>query len=78
MLLSSALLGIGIGPAFAALGNLIVQAVPASQTGIASGMSTVLRTLGGVLGGLIAATFVAGRARRRVMGVIMTRRIVAW
>jgi hypothetical protein len=53
-------LGIGIGLAFAALGNLIVQAVPPSQTGIASGMNTVLRTLGGALGGQIAATFVAG------------------
>jgi EmrB/QacA subfamily drug resistance transporter len=59
MLLSSTLLGIGIGLAFAALGNLIVQAVPASQTGVASGMNTVLRTLGGALGGQIAATFVA-------------------
>lgn len=60
MLLSSALLGIGIGLAFAALANLIVQAVPARQTGVASGMNTVLRTLGGALGGQIAATFVAG------------------
>lgn len=60
LLVSSALLGIGIGLAFAALGNLIVQAVPASQTGAASGMNTVLRTLGGALGGQLAATFVAG------------------
>jgi len=60
MVVSSAVLGVGIGLAFAALGNLIVQAVPASQTGIASGMNTVLRTLGGALGGQIAATFVAG------------------
>ena len=61
MLVSSALLGVGIGLAFSALGNLIVQAVPPSQTGVASGMNTVLRTLGGALGGGIAATFVAGR-----------------
>jgi EmrB/QacA subfamily drug resistance transporter len=66
MLLSSALLGIGIGLAFAALGNLIVQAVPASQTGVASGMNTVLRTLGGALGGQIAATFVAASSVRGV------------
>jgi MFS family permease len=59
MLLSSTLLGVGIGLAFAALGNLIVQAVPPYQTGVASGMNTVLRTLGGALGGQIAATFVA-------------------
>ncbi len=59
MLLCSTLLGVGIGLAFAALGNLIVQAVPAYQTGVASGMNTVLRTLGGALGGQLAATFVA-------------------
>jgi EmrB/QacA subfamily drug resistance transporter len=58
VLVSSTLLGIGIGLAFAALGNLVVQAVPTSQTGVASGMNTVLRTLGGALGGQIAATFV--------------------
>ena len=59
MLVSSTLLGVGIGLAFSALGNLIVQAVPEDQTGVASGMNTVLRTLGGALGGQIAATFVA-------------------
>jgi EmrB/QacA subfamily drug resistance transporter len=58
MLISSALLGVGIGLAFAALGNLIVQAVPPHQTGAASGMNTVMRTLGGALGGQIAATFI--------------------
>jgi MFS family permease len=59
MLISAALLGIGIGLAFAALGNLVVQAVPPSQTGAASGMNTVMRTLGGALGGQIVATFLA-------------------
>jgi len=59
-LISSGLLGIGIGLAFAALGNLTVSAVPLHQTGIASGMNTVMRTLGGALGAQIAATFIAG------------------
>lgn len=59
MLVSSTLLGIGIGLAFSALGNLIVQAVPPTQTGIASGMNTVMRTLGGALGGQLSATFIA-------------------
>jgi EmrB/QacA subfamily drug resistance transporter len=59
MLISASLLGIGIGLAFAALGNLIVQAVPFSQTGVATGMNTVMRTLGGALGGQLAATFIA-------------------
>jgi EmrB/QacA subfamily drug resistance transporter len=59
MLITATLLGIGIGLAFAALGNLIVQAVPFTQTGVASGMNTVMRTLGGALGGQISATFIA-------------------
>ena len=44
MLISAALLGIGIGLAFAALGNPIVRAVAPEQTGVASGMNTVMRT----------------------------------
>jgi EmrB/QacA subfamily drug resistance transporter len=58
MLITAGLLGIGIGLAFAALGNLIVQAVPSTQTGVASGMNTVMRTLGGALGGQLSATFI--------------------
>jgi EmrB/QacA subfamily drug resistance transporter len=58
-LLAATLLGIGIGLAFAALGNLIVQAVPSHQTGVASGVNTVMRTLGGALGGQLSATFIA-------------------
>jgi MFS family permease len=60
------LLGFGIGLAFAALGNLIVEAVPASQTGVASGMNTVMRTLGGAVGAQIAATLVADHVRNGV------------
>jgi EmrB/QacA subfamily drug resistance transporter len=59
MLITSGLLGFGVGLAFAALGNLIVQAVPPTQTGVASGMNTVMRTLGGALGGQLSATFIA-------------------
>jgi EmrB/QacA subfamily drug resistance transporter len=59
MLISAALMGVGIGLAFAALGNLIVQAVPAGQTGAATGMNTVMRTLGGALGGQVVATLIA-------------------
>ena len=60
MLASAALLGIGVGLAFAALGNLIVQAVPPEQTGVAGGMNTVMRAIGGAIGGQLAATFIAG------------------
>ncbi len=58
MLIVTTLLGVGIGLAFSALGNLIVQAVPPTQTGAASGMNTVMRTLGGALGGQMSATFI--------------------
>jgi EmrB/QacA subfamily drug resistance transporter len=66
MLASAALLGVGIGLAFAALGNLVVQAVPPHQTGVASGMNTVMRTLGGALGGQLAATFITQNTRHGV------------
>ncbi len=59
LLIAAALLGVGIGLAFAALGNLIVQAVSPEQTGVASGMNNVMRTLGGALGGQLSATFIA-------------------
>ena len=64
MLISSTILGVGIGLAFAALGNLIVQAVPPSQTGVATGMNTVMRTLGGALGGQLSATFIVDHMAR--------------
>jgi MFS family permease len=64
MLISAALLGIGIGLAFAALGNLVVEAVRPEQTGAAGGMNTVMRTIGGALGGQLAATFIAGHMHR--------------
>jgi EmrB/QacA subfamily drug resistance transporter len=69
MLISASLIGIGIGLAFAALGNLIVGAVPPHQTGVASGMNTVMRTLGGALGGQIAATFIANNVVHGLPGL---------
>jgi MFS family permease len=59
LLISSGLIGIGNGLAFSALGNLIVGAVPPHQTGVASGMNTVMRTLGGAIGAQVAATFIS-------------------
>jgi EmrB/QacA subfamily drug resistance transporter len=56
---ATGLLGIGIGLAFAALANLIVQNVPQEQTGVATGMNTVMRSLGGAFGGQVAASFIA-------------------
>ena len=54
----STLLGIGLGLAFSAMSNLIVQAVPASQTGVASGMNANIRTIGGAVGAAVMASIV--------------------
>jgi EmrB/QacA subfamily drug resistance transporter len=48
-------LGLGVPFAFAAMAKLIVDAVRATETGVATGMNTVMRTIGGVMGGQIGA-----------------------
>jgi EmrB/QacA subfamily drug resistance transporter len=53
------LLGLGIGLSFASMANLIVEAVPQTQTGEATGMNTIMRTVGGAFGGQLAAVIVA-------------------
>jgi EmrB/QacA subfamily drug resistance transporter len=55
----SAILGVGIGLAFASLANLIVEAVRPDQTGVATGMNTVMRSLGGSVGSQIGASVLA-------------------
>jgi EmrB/QacA subfamily drug resistance transporter len=57
---ASGLLGVGIGFSFAAMPNLIVEAVGQHQTGVATGMNTIMRMIGGAVGGQIAASIVAG------------------
>jgi EmrB/QacA subfamily drug resistance transporter len=55
-----ALVGLGIGFAFSAMSNLVVEAVPASQTGVATGMNANVRTIGGAIGSQIVASVIAG------------------
>jgi MFS family permease len=57
--LGGALLGIGIGLAFAAMANLIVAAVDPTQTGVATGINTIMRSIGGAVGGQIVASLLA-------------------
>jgi MFS family permease len=54
----NAVMGIGVGLVFACLSNLIVAAVPAHQTGVASGMNANIRTIGGSIGAAVMATLV--------------------
>ena len=56
---AAGLLGFGIGLSFSAMANLIVQNVRQAQTGVATGMNAVTRTLGGAFGGQVAATLLA-------------------
>lgn len=48
--------GIGFGIGYAALGSLAVAHVPLSQSGIASGINSLVRTAGGSISGAITAS----------------------
>jgi MFS family permease len=50
------LMGAGVGLAFAAVGALVVEAVPAEQTGVSAAINTVMRTVGGSLGATLGGT----------------------
>ena len=58
---ASTLLGIGLGLAFSAMSNLIVQAVPSAQTGVASGMNANIRTIGGAIGAGVMSSIVTSQ-----------------
>ena len=63
LLVETTFLGLAFGLAFAALSNLIVDAVPQSQTGVASGMNANIRTVGGALGSAVLASVITANAR---------------
>ncbi len=52
----------GIGFAFAAMPNLIIAAVPATQTGEATGFNALVRSAGSSVGSQVAASILAGSA----------------
>jgi EmrB/QacA subfamily drug resistance transporter len=56
--LAMGLVGLGIGFAFSAMSNLVVEAVPATQTGVATGMNANVRTIGGSIGSVIVSTII--------------------
>jgi MFS family permease len=63
LLVETTLMGLAFGLAFAAMSNLIVDAVPQTQTGVASGMNANIRTVGGALGGAVLASVVTAGHR---------------
>jgi hypothetical protein len=56
----AALLGTGISFAFASMANLIVGAVPQSEVGVATGINTIMRTIGGAFGAAVATAILTG------------------
>jgi MFS family permease len=60
--LFSTVVGFGFGFAFSAMSTLIVDSVPRSQVGIASGMNANIRTIGGAIGTAIMSSIVASSA----------------
>jgi EmrB/QacA subfamily drug resistance transporter len=59
--LSTAIMGVGFGLAYAAMSSLIVAAVPPHQTGVASGMNANIRTIGGSIGAALMASVVTSQ-----------------
>jgi EmrB/QacA subfamily drug resistance transporter len=55
---ASGLVGVGTALGYAAMANLIIGAVPPDQTGVASGMNTNLRNIGGALGSAVSTSIV--------------------
>jgi EmrB/QacA subfamily drug resistance transporter len=56
--LAMLVMGVGIGFAFASMANLIVESVDVTQTGVATGMNTIVRTIGGAIGSQVSAGIV--------------------
>jgi EmrB/QacA subfamily drug resistance transporter len=61
VLVASALLGLGVGAAFAAMAGLIADNVDALEMGVASGMNTVVRMIGAVIGGQVGAALLTAQ-----------------
>ena len=61
VLLASGLLGFGVGGAFAAMAALIAENVGAHEMGVATGMNTVVRMVGAVVGGQVGAALLTAQ-----------------
>jgi EmrB/QacA subfamily drug resistance transporter len=57
--LASGIVGTGVGLAFASLANLVVESVPQTDTGAATGVNIIMRTIGGVVGTQVGVSIVA-------------------
>ena len=55
LMASMALQGVGTGLVFASLAGLVIDSVPATQTGVATGMNANIRSIGGCIGVAVMA-----------------------
>lgn len=65
LVIANVLRGAGLGMAYAAVATLVVAAAPVSRTGVATGVNTLLRTVGAGLGTQLTAILVAAYALER-------------
>jgi len=68
---ATTLQGIGSGLVFSSLAGVVIASVPPAQTGVASGMSANIRTIGGSIGSAVMAGLVT--ARTDVSGLPLER-----
>ena len=55
------LLGVGLAFALAAIGTLVVENSAASETGVASGVNLIMRTVGAAIGAQVAAAVISAQ-----------------
>ncbi|MGX5681883.1 MFS transporter [Schumannella luteola] len=60
--IEAAVFGFGLGIVYSAITSVVVQSVPATETGVASGMNANLRTIGSSVGVAIMTAIVTGSA----------------
>lgn len=72
------LAGIGVGLAYAALPNLVIGAVPREQTGAATAINTIVRSIGGAFGVQLCTTIVAQNVARDSLPALSGYDAAAW
>jgi MFS family permease len=60
---TGAIFGLALGLVYASMVNLIVQSVPAHQTGVASGMNANIRTIGASIGTAVVSSIVTANVQ---------------
>ncbi|MEU8076411.1 MFS transporter [Catellatospora citrea] len=65
VVVSGLAVGAGIGLAFAAMSNAIIESVPATQTGEATSVNTIARTIGSSIGSAVVAAVITSNSTPR-------------